>query len=145
TPGRPTSRPTPAPWGPRVPRLMAIDLRRPPGAASETATHQPGPTTAEAGAAPRRRRRLLSSIDHPARPWAWAAGLAALGLALTIGFPLLVAVCLGAIFLGAVFYLSPGDATTVLSLALAAMFVIPQRYVIAPLGAAGTPAILLGV
>jgi hypothetical protein len=87
----------------------------------------------------------MGAIDHPAHPWAWVFGLIALGMALTIGVPLLVAACLGAIFLAAVFYLSPGDATTVLSLALTALFVIPQRYVFSPLGAAGTPAILLGV
>ena len=119
---------------------MATDLRSPKRA--------PGSPSADAGAGiaqPSRHRSLLRSLERPLHPWAWACGLGALGLALTVGAPLLVAVCFGAIFLAAVFYLSPGDATTVLSLALGALFIIPQRFVFEPLGAAGTPAIMLGV
>src|SRR5687767_11819717 len=78
------------------------------------------------------------------KPWPWFFGLASVGTALAIGMPALVVVCLLGVFVAAVFYLSPGDATTVLSLALTALFCIHQRFVIEPLGAAGTPAILLG-
>jgi len=120
---------------------MATDLSQPRPAPVPTQA-DPGVT---AGAPRRRKRSLLSSLEQPLHPWAWVCGLGALGLALTIGAPLLVAVCLMAIFLAAVFYLSPGDATTVLSLAMAALFVIPQSDVFKPLGAAGTPAIMLGV
>src|SRR3954453_9901243 len=109
---------------------MATDLR--------PRDRGPAPSPADPGLATgglRRRRGLLQSLEEPLHPWAWVCGLTALGLALTIGAPLLVAFCLGAIFLAAVFYLSPGDATTVLSLALGALFIIPQRYVFEPLGA----------
>src|SRR5215218_1497432 len=78
------------------------------------------------------------------KPWPWLAGLGTIGMALAIGAPALVVVGLLGVFVAAVFYLSPGDATTVLSLALTALFCIHQRFVIEPLGAAGTPAILLG-
>jgi hypothetical protein len=105
---------------------MAID-QKPAAALRDASTH------VNAGAA------------APSHPWAWLLGLAAVGLAMAMAVPELVVVGLGGLLLAAVFHLSPGDATTVLSLALAALFVIPQRYVFEPLGAAGTPAILLGV
>ncbi|MPY95920.1 MAG: hypothetical protein GEV08_23545 [Acidimicrobiia bacterium] len=86
---------------------------------------------------------------HPttpaSHPLAWAAGIGAVGTAVAIGAPILVAVALFGVFIAAVFYLSPGDPTTVLTLGVAAMFVIPQRFVFEPLGAAGTPALLIGV
>ncbi len=75
----------------------------------------------------------------------WAGALAVVGVAVAVGLPVLVAAALVCIVVAAIFYLSPGDPTTVLSLAVAAMFVIPQRFVVEPLGAAGTPALLLGV
>ncbi|MEA3214473.1 MAG: hypothetical protein QOJ19_629 [Acidimicrobiia bacterium] len=80
-----------------------------------------------------------------ARQWAWFFGLAVVGVGIAVGMPILVVALLVVMLLVAVFYLSPGDATTVLSLAVASMFIIPQRYVFKPLGAAGTPALLLGV
>jgi polysaccharide biosynthesis protein PslJ len=86
--------------------------------------------------------------DRPSvarHPWAWCCGLGAVGIAAAIGAPVLVVACLLGVFLAAVFYLSPGDATTVLSLALGALFVIHQRFVFEPLGAAGTPAVMLGL
>ena len=81
----------------------------------------------------------------PGRPLAWAAGIGAVGTAVAVGSPVLVAVALFGVFIAAVFYLSPGDPTTVLSLGVAAMFIVPQRFVFEPLGAAGTPAIMIGV
>jgi hypothetical protein len=83
-----------------------------------------------------------AGLQHP---WAWFFGLASVGLAMALGMPLLVVVCLLGLVLAGVLRVSTGDATTVLSLALAALFVIPQRYIFEPLGAAGTPAIMAGV
>jgi hypothetical protein len=86
-----------------------------------------------------------ATAPRPQHPVAWAAGIGAVGTALAVGSPVAVAVVLFGVFIAAVFYLSPGDPTTVLSLGVAAMFIIPQRFVFEPLGAAGTPALLIGV
>lgn len=81
----------------------------------------------------------------PGHPAAWAAGIGAVGVALALGSPVAVALALLGVSLAAVFYLSPGDPTTVLSFGVLAMFVVPQRFVFEPLGAAGTPALMIGV
>jgi hypothetical protein len=113
---------------------MAIDLNAPP-VADPTDLDRPGLLQAPGRGGPAAARR----------PWAWFFGLSAVGIALALGLPTVAALCLFGVFLAAVFYLSPGDATTVLSLALGALFIIPQRFVFKPLGAAGSPAILFGV
>lgn len=86
-----------------------------------------------------------TAAGTPRNPLAWAAGLSAVGVALALGSPLAVALSLFGVFIAAVFFLSPGDPTTVLTLGVAALFVIPQRFVFEPLGAAGTPALMIGV
>ncbi len=81
----------------------------------------------------------------PRRPWLWFIGLAVLGTPLAFVAPFVFFGLLLLLIFSTIFVVTPGDATTVLSLGLAALYLIPQRYMFEPLGAAGTPAIMLGV
>lgn len=57
----------------------------------------------------------------------------------------LIALPFALIVVATALWRSPRDATTLLSLFLGALFVLPARFVLGPLGAAGTPAGLVGL
>jgi len=75
----------------------------------------------------------------------FVVGFSAVGLAISISAPF-VLIALLAVFVGVAYTrISPGDPTSLATIAIGALFVIPARFVIGPLGAAGTPAVLVGL
>lgn len=100
---------------------------------------QLGPT--DGGGGPGR----LTSGAPARRPWLWCLGLAVIGTPMALVAPLPFFGLLMLLIVSTTFIVTPGDATTVLSIGIAALFLLPQRYIFEPLGAAGTPAIMIGV